>query len=247
MTDERKSADKPSDSHTVVRYDEELQSLEKLVAEMGRIAITQVQGAIQALMEGDTAAARHIIYQDKRLNYLDMDGKEKAVALFAIRTPVARDLRLVMSLHQITGILEHIGDEAKSIASIVVRIVDEDRSPPTPDLMREATDFGDVAVGMLQHSMNALASRSVDDAVQVLQREQDLNAEFRSALRRLSTFLMKDPRNLRHSIDMVCVYRSLENIGDYARNLSEQLIYIVKAKDVRYMNVENLVGGYLEG
>ncbi len=246
MTDEKNPVMQRDDPHIVARYDEELQALEVLVAEMGHIAIQQVQGATSALMQADPAAARHIMYLDKRLNFLDMDGKEKAVALFAIRTPVARDLRRVMSLHQITGILEHIGDEAKSIASIVVRIFDEDRSPPTPDLMRDVTHMGDVAVGMLKHSMQALASRSVDEAVQVLRRDEDLNAEFRSALRRLSTFLMEDPRNLKHSIDMVCVYRSLERIGDYAKNLSEQLIYIVKAKDVRYMNVDNLIGGYLD-
>ena len=234
------------DPHIVVRYDEELGALQQLVKQMGARALSQVQEAVNALMTADVVTARRVVSSDRQLNYMDMDGKEKAVALFAVRTPVARDLRVVMALHQTVGMLEHIGDEAKGIAEIVVRVFEEDRVPPTSDLMRDVTHMGNLAVGMLESALTALDERDVDAAVAVLKRTEDMKAEFRSALRRLSTFVMEDARNLKHSIDMICVYRSLERVGDYAKNLGEQVIYIVKGKDVRYMNVDNLANGYLE-
>lgn len=233
------------DPHIVARFDEELRALQVLVGEMGVLAAKQVLGAVNALMAADVASARQVAYGDRRLNHMDMDGKEKALALFAVRTPVARDLRLVMALHQIVGILEHVGDEAKGIAQIVVRIYDEERAPPTSELMRDVTHIGNLAVSMLESAMDALEERNVDASVALLRRTEDMKAEFRSALRRLSTYVMEDARNVKHSIDMICVYRSLERIGDYAKNLAEQLIYIVKGKDVRYMNVDNLGNGYL--
>jgi phosphate transport system protein len=232
--------------HIVSRFDAELSALKELIAGMGELALKQVRGAVAALATQDVSAARVVVQRDRDLNYMHMDVKEKVITLFAIRQPVAGDLRLVVSLSSIGDAIEHVGDEAKRIARSTIRLCEGDRIPPVPELMRDATHMGALAPRMLEDSLLALESRDVKEAVAVLKHDKDLDAEFRSALRKLATFILEDPRNLKHAIEMVFVLKGLERIGDYAKNVSEQLIYIVKGEDVRYMNVDNLANGYLD-
>ena len=99
---------------------------------------------------------------------------------------------------------------------------------------------------MFDNARRVISSRDLDQAVNVIQRDEEMDQEFRSSLRRLATFLLEDPRNIKHSIDMVFVYKSLERIGSYSKNLCALTIYVVKGKDVRYMSAENLAAGYLK-
>jgi phosphate transport system protein len=236
----------PDEPHIVSRFDAELSSLKKLIADMGDLALKQVREAITGLAARDIPAARIVVQRDRDLNYMHMDVKEKVITLFAIRQPVAGDLRLVVSLSSIGDAIEHVGDEAKRIARSTIRLCEGDRIPPVPELLRDATHMGALAPRMLEDSLLALKNRNVEEAVAVLKHDKELDAEFRSALRKLATFILEDPRNLKHAIEMVFVLKGLERIGDYAKNVSEQLIYIVKGEDVRYMNVDNLANGYLD-
>jgi len=235
-----------SDSHIVSRYDQELSALEAIVTEMGRLVIEQVDQAVASLMEADVAAARRVIYLDKRVNHLDMEGKERVAALFAVRTPVARDMRLVLSLHDVVDVLERAGDEAKEIAEMVVRLFEQDRVPPSSEQMRDVTHMGQLAAEMLKDALAALSARDLNAAIAVVQKDDEMNGEFRSALRRLATFLIEDVRNIKHSIDLVIAFKGLERIGDYAKIIGEHLIYTLRGKDVRHMHAGNLSGGYLD-
>jgi len=243
--------EKPSasgdDAHIVSRYDQELVRLRELVAEMGALALRQIRSSVEALAAGDVSLARNVIAVDSKLNNLDIDGKEKVAAIFAIRAPVARDMRLVLALYNVADLLERAGDEAKNIASTVVRLFDEERLAPTTEPIRDVTHLADLAASMLERALKALEGRDLDLAVEVVRCDVTMNSEFRSALRRLSTFILEDTRNLRHSIDMVGVFTSLEGIGDCAKAVSENLIYAIKGKDIRHMHPDSLArGGYLD-
>lgn len=246
MEHEEPPVTKAHDPHIVRRYDAELVALRKLVSEMGALAVTQASHAVDALKAGDVSAARNVVAIDKKLNYLDIDGKEMAAALFAIRSPVAKDMRLVLSMYNTVDILERVGDEAKGIASVVVRLFEADRMPPTSEQMRDVTHLAALSVDMLERSLKALHDLDMEQAVEVVRCEETIDTEFRSALRRLSTFIIEDIRNLKHAIDMVVVFKGLERIGDYAKNISENLIYTIKGKDVRHMHPDTLSGGYLD-
>lgn len=234
------------DPHIVRRYDAELDALRKLVKEMGALAVMQTHSAIDALKTGDVSTARHVIALDKKLNYWDIDGKEMAAALIAIRSPVAKDMRLVLSLYSVVDIIERVGDEAKGIAAVVVRLFEADHNPPTSDQMRDVTHLAALCVDMLERAMVALNSLNIEQAIEVVRCEATIDSEFRAALRRLTTFILEDTRNIKHGIDMVVVFKGLERIGDYARNISENLIYSIKGKDVRHMHPDSIAGGYLE-
>ena len=156
-------------------------------------------------------------------------------------------MRLVLSLYNVADLLERAGDEAKNIGSTVVRLFEEDRLPATSEPMRDVTHLAELAMSMLERAMMSFGTRDLELAVEVVRCDATMNSEFRSALRRLSTFILEDARNLGHAIDMVVVFKSLERIGDCAKNISENLIYSIKGKDIRHLHPDTLArGGYLD-
>lgn len=86
----------------------------------------------------------------------------------------------------------------------------------------------------------------MDLAIEVAKRDSELDCEFRAALRRLATYILEDPRNVGHATDATFILRSLERIGDHAKNIAEYVIFLVKGKDVRHISPGSLNKGSLE-
>jgi len=111
---------------------------------------------------------------------------------------------------------------------------------PVNDLAYEA----ELAVSQLRKALDAFARLDVERAVEVLKKDDLIDQEFEGLLRKLITFMMEDPRTISSSIDLVFVAKAIERVGDHAKNLAEQIIYIVKGMDVRHNpvgTVEDLV------
>jgi phosphate transport system protein len=106
--------------------------------------------------------------------------------------------------------------------------------------------MAEVAASSLDRALDAIENFDVALAVDVVQNDDKLNEMFYAGMRRLSTFLFEDHRNVRFVIDAVFALKALERIGDHATNVAEQLIYAVKGKDVRYVQAEHLSGGFLD-
>ena len=83
-------------------------------------------------------------------------------------------------------------------------------------------------------ALDAFARLDVERAVEVLKKDDLIDQEFEGLLRKLITFMMEDPRTISSSIDLVFVAKAIERVGDHAKNLAEQIIYIVKGMDVRH-------------
>jgi phosphate transport system protein len=99
-------------------------------------------------------------------------------------------------------------------------------------------------VSQLRKALDAFARLDVDRAVEVLKRDDLIDQEFEGLMRKLITFMMEDARTISSSIDLIFVAKAIERVGDHAKNLAEQIIYIVKGTDVRHSPVgmvENLV------
>ena len=90
---------------------------------------------------------------------------------------------------------------------------------------------------MLRRTLDCFARLDCDGAAEVIRDDAGIDTEFRSILRQLITYMMEDPRTISSSIDLVFVAKAIERVGDHAKNLSEQIIYIVKGTDVRHHTV----------
>jgi phosphate transport system protein len=101
---------------------------------------------------------------------------------------------------------------------------------PVGDLGFEA----ELAIALLRKSLDAFARLDVQQALQVIKQDNEIDAEFDGLMRKLVTYMMEDPRTISASIDLVFVAKAIERVGDHAKNLAEQVIYIVKGTDVRH-------------
>lgn len=229
-----------TEEHTVKRFDEELAGLQSLVLEMGGLVQEQIRGAIEAMENQDVEAAREVSTRDHVVNGFDVRADEVSIKLLAMRQPMARDLRMIMALSKTVSDLERMGDKADKIARMVVRIYDNDDNPPNHGLLRHIPYMAELASLMLQGSLDALARMDVPKALEVARKDHELDCEFQAAMRYLSTYIMENPRNITHSIDIVFILKALERIGDHAKNISEYVVYLVKGKDVRHTSVSAL-------
>ena len=227
-------------AHTVKQFDTQLANLRNLVLEMGGLVEDQIKNAIKALDDEDLSLAREVIARDQIINGLQVKIDEDNISLIALRQPVGGDLRLIMSLSKAVTDLERIGDEAEKIARMTIKTYDVISSPPSAKLLRDIRPMADLAKNMLHGCLDALARLDVEMAVEVARGDDNLDQEFQSALRRLITYMMEDPRTIGHAISVLFIIKALERIGDHAKNIAEYIIYLVKGKDVRHVSMETL-------
>ncbi len=228
------------DAHTVKQFDAQLANLRNLVLEMGGLVEDQIKNAVKSLDDEDLTLAREVIARDQIINGLQVKIDEDSITLIATRQPVGSDLRLIMSLSKAVTDLERIGDEAEKIARMTIKTYDVVSSPPSAKLLRDVTPMAKLATDMLHGCLDALARVDVEMAVNVARGDDNLDQEFQSALRRLITYMMEDPRTIGHAISVLFIIKALERIGDHAKNIAEYIIYLFKGKDVRHVSMDTL-------
>ena len=228
------------EEHIFKRFDQELADLNGIVHRMGGLVEDQIAKAMTALRDGDVEAARQVVARDHVVNFLDVQADEQIVNLLALRQPVGKDLRMILSLGKTVTDLERIGDEAERIARMAIDIHGSDTPPPDPRLFSDAFRMSTLATRMLHEVLDALARLDVDKAIHVARGDTELDSEFQAALRRLSTYIMEDARNVGHIINVTFIVKSLERIGDHSKNIAEYVVFLVKGKDVRHVSPESI-------
>jgi len=228
------------DKHLSTQFDSELSGISTRVLEMGGLVEAQVAQAIYALTNFSEETAAQVLVQEERVNQMEMDIDRDLSSIIARRQPTARDLRLLIAISKTIGNLERVGDEAARVARTVQRLVAAGMSSrlklPVADVSFEAS----LATALLRKSLDAFARLDVDKAIEVIKQDDQIDQEFEGLMRKLITFMMEDARTISASIDLVFVAKAIERVGDHAKNLAEQIIYVVKGTDVRHNPVDAL-------
>ena len=226
-----------SDKHLSTQFDAELSGISTRVLEMGGMVESQVARAVYALTNFSAEIASEVLAIEERVNQAEVEIDRDLSTIIARRQPTARDLRLLIAISKTIANLERVGDEAARIARTVQRLVNTGVSSrlrlPVKDLVYES----ELAIAQLRKALDAFARLDVDKAVEVLKADDLIDQEFEGLIRKLITFMMEDPRTISSSIDLVFVAKAIERVGDHAKNLAEQIIYIVKGTDVRHSPV----------
>ncbi len=235
-----------SDRHLSTQFDAELSGISTRVLEMGGMVEAQVARAVHALTEFNPEAASAVLVTEEGVNATEVEIDRDLSSIIARRQPTARDLRLLIAISKTIANLERVGDEAARIARTVQRLVNAGVSTrlrlPVKDLAYEC----ELAIGQLRQSLDAFARLDVRRAIEVLKKDDLIDREFEGLVRKLITFMMEDPRTISSSIDLIFVAKALERVGDHAKNVAEQVIYIVKGTDVRHSpldKLESMAGG----
>ena len=216
------------EGHTVRRYDGELTHLNLMVLEMGGLATDQCREALAALQAGDVELAAHVLEREDAVDALELELDENIWWLVGQRG-------LVAVIKTITD-LERIGDEAARIARSVKAIYADarERRRPSAKLLRDVQRMGQAALKYLREAVALYDNFDADKAQALIARDGELDDEFAASLRRVSTFLLEDARNVGHVVEVVLMTKALERVGDHARNLAEYVIYLIGGKDIRH-------------
>ena len=174
---------------------------------------------------------------DEQINQMERNIDEECLRILARRQPAASDLRLIISISKSVIDLERIGDESTKIARRAIQLCEEGESPRG---YVEVRHIGDQVRNMVRDALDAFARFDADLALSVAQYDKTIDREYKTALRELVTYMMEDPRSISRVLSVIWVLRSLERIGDHARNISELVIYLVRGTDVRHMGLKRM-------
>lgn len=218
--------------HVSSQFDEDLGRLRTHVLQMGGLVETQISAAIDAYTTGEVASVKTIVETDRKVNDLEKAIDDDCAHIIAKRQPTASDLRLVLGISKIVTDLERAGDEAKKIAKGVRRIYEAGHMPAQYGV--GIRHLAEAALTMVRQALDAFARLDGALAVSVIRADADVDVEFKSIIRQLITHMMEDPRTITTSIDIISISRAIERIGDHAKNISEQVIFVVEGRDIRH-------------
>ena len=214
--------------HIVKSYDEELAKLNAWISEMGGLAETQLQMALEALAKRDTDLAQRVIAGDARVDQLEKDVAHQVVRLLALRQPMAIDLRGIVSALKISSDIERIADYAANMAkrSLVLSQMQPMRS------MGGLDRLGRLVLTVLKEVFDAFATNDVQKAHGVWLRDQEVDDMYTSLFRELLTYMMEDPRNITACTHLLFMAKNIERIGDHATNVAELIQFKVTGKEL---------------
>jgi phosphate transport system protein len=228
----------PQAPHTSKGYEDELQQAHALVLQMGARVERQALDAIECLSSGSGNLIDQVLRHEGVINALERTIDGLAGQIIARRQPTASDLRLLTAVLKVTTDLERIGDEAKKIA-LQARRMQTDATAGLPRGV-ELRRMGQAAVAMLHGALAALERLDLAGTTDVIRRDAEVNDAFRAILRQLISFMIEDPRTISMCLDLLFVAKALERIGDHAKNIAEQTIYVVKGTDVRHTTMTEI-------
>jgi phosphate transport system protein len=227
-----------SDKHISSQFDAELNSISTHVLEMGGLVESQLHQAMYALVHLSLETAEQVLEKEAVINQMEMSIDHEIISTIGRRQPTARDLRFLMAISRTTQNLERAGDEIARIARMVKSIIQSGspRNLPSSELRVAA----DLAAAMLRKTLDSFARLDTVMAVVIIKQDNEIDDEYNGFLRKLITYMMEDPRTISPSLDLLFLAKSIERVGDHAKNIAEQIIFIVKGEDVRHTPMDKV-------
>ncbi len=226
------------DKHLSSQFDSDLNHVSARLLELGGLVESQLRQAIYALPELSTEVAQQVQETENRVNAMELEIDRELTSIIARRQPTAVDLRLLLAISKTTANLERVGDEAAKIARMVKSIIDSGAARKLPAY--ELRVAADMAAEQLRKVLDAFARLDTEEALQIVKGDDHLDEEFNGFVRKLITYMMEDPRTISPSLDLLFLAKSIERIGDHAKNIAEFIIYIVKGADIRHAPIEEV-------
>lgn len=203
------------------RFDRELVELTERVLEMGSRARQAVSQAVTALVTSDVELAREVIAGDSVINAMRFVIERTCYAMLALEQPVAADMRHIVSALTISNDLERMGDHAKRISAMVIRMGDELKPMPLRDVKRLA----DIGLAMTDRALAAVVSQDVAEAKEVCQLDDQADALYKQIFNVTLSYMLENPRLVGTGTYLIQTAHELERVADRATNIAERAIY----------------------
>jgi phosphate transport system protein len=211
-------------------FDQELGDLKQDLLRMAALAETAVGKSVESVANRDSDRAREVIIDDITLNRMELAIEEQAFKLLALRQPVATDLRLTVAAMRIATELERIGDQAVNIAERALEL----NSRPPLELPIDLKLMADMALGMVRTSIDAFVNQDPKLALQVCQRDVEVDILDDEYIQKLLDSMIKESRWVTRLHHFIIIVRNLERIADLATNIAEDIVFIVEGRVIKH-------------
>ena len=209
------------------KFDEQLLELNRAMIEMGNKIILSIKNAIEALVARDENMARTIMESDAEVDHLQKKIEGICFNLLIQQQPVAKDLRTVTAAMKMVTDMERIGDHAADISEITILMGQNSQIDKFEHISKMATE----TMIMLNHSIEAFASKDVIKAKEVIEHDDIVDDLFVEAKKDVIELILNNPGEGEEATDILMIAKYFERIGDHATNIAEWVIYSLKQKE----------------
>jgi phosphate transport system protein len=203
-------------------FENEIQQVKDDVLVLGSMVEQAILNSVEALKKRDVKASEKIFAEDKEINGKRFEIENQLMVLIATQQPMARDLRILASTLEIISELERMGDYAKGIANINIRMGDAPLLKPLIDVPRMANK----GVDMLHRALTAFINEDVETAKSIPVEDDEVDALYNQVYRELMTFVIADPKTIERANWLLWVAHNLERFADRVTNICERTIFI---------------------
>ncbi|NOL51738.1 phosphate signaling complex protein PhoU [Pelistega suis] len=222
--------------HTSKRYESELETIRSTFLRMGGLVESMIQDSLTAVETGSVECITQVLENEKIVNSIEVELDHKIAEAIARNQPTAIDLRLLISALKMITDMERSADEAEKVVKMARRLHENN---PRYEPLVEIRHISTLVSSMLNKFLDAFARNDAVVAAEVVRADKQVDKEWKSLLRTLSSYMIEDPRKTSEAIDLIFIARALERIGDHAKNMAERVIYLVQGEDVRHKGVKN--------
>lgn len=218
------------------QFDSDLEKLKVKLLYMGATVEKMIQSINSVLIHRTEDLLGEIYEKEKSLDRIQGEIDEETIRLISVYTPVAGNLRLLLMVTRINAEIERIGDKVVDIGKIVEKFLQGKRS-------RELIDFSHVAritEMMLHQALNAFVNRSVQEAIAVINSDEEVDRITDSTFRVLFTHMLSSPQDIGYILGLMLAAQGIERIADHAVNIAEDVVYMVEGEDIRHMQAEDI-------
>jgi phosphate transport system protein len=193
------------------------------------MAENHLSDAAQAILERDEELAADVIKRDSEVDALDSAIQQRGLEILALRSPVADDLRTVVSALKVSSAFERVADYAANAAKRSMILNTMQTVPATRAVVR----LMQMVQKQLHSATNAFVEGDIQQAIAVWEHDDEVDAVYSSLFREILTYMMEDPRQISACTHLLFIAKNVERIGDHSTNIAEHTYFMVKGKQLR--------------
>lgn len=212
------------DQHIASAFDRDLEAIQAQIMKMGGLVEAAITDAASSLEARDEELAQKVRQGDKAIDGLEEIINEEAARVIALRAPTAVDLRVVLSVIKISANLERIGDYSKNISKRTSVLT---TMPPVNDSAGSLRRMAKAVELMLKDALDAYIQRDHELALDVIERDRDVDQMYNALFREFLTFMMEDARQITACMHLHFIAKNIERMGDHVTSIAEQVVYLV--------------------
>lgn len=226
--------------HISEQFESELRILQNKFATMGGLVESQIRHAIQAFKEMDLELAKEVRREENQVNQFEVEVDQETTTIIARRQPAASDLRLLVGLLRSSTDLERIGDEADRIAKILIKgrpfsLV----MPELVSILPQFTELGELVRRMLREALDLFARHDESGVRATIEMDRLVDSVYNDVVDACTEGMAAHPSHVLDFMSVIWVARSLERVGDHAKNIAENVIYSVRGEDIRHPSLQH--------